>query len=80
MCPLLYDLQVPEGASPGKYKLRVEGSVGFTLPGGLFSNDTDLEFFPKRVSVFIQPSKFMCGKEDLSMLIVHINNDILYRL
>lgn len=43
--------------SPGNYTLRVAGYSDPALEGQIFSNDTELFFDTKQVSVFIQLSK-----------------------
>lgn len=48
-------LQVPDSLHPGSYKLKVQG----TGHGLHFTNETDLAFESKSISVFIQTDKAM---------------------
>lgn len=47
--------QVPDSLHPGSYKLKVQG----TGHGLHFTNETDLAFESKSISVFIQTDKAM---------------------
>ena len=45
--------QMPPGAEAGNYTLVVEGSMDEDHAMPVFTNETDLIFHPKHVSVFI---------------------------
>ncbi|GFS03937.1 CD109 antigen [Elysia marginata] len=53
----IMQLKIPANASPGKYKLRLQGRLDALVSGSIFRNETDIEFSSKKVSVFIQMSR-----------------------
>lgn len=50
-------LRVPPTSVKGNYRLRVEGILDDMLGGIFFQNDTQLEFSPRSMTIFIQTDK-----------------------
>ncbi|XP_046585013.1 LOW QUALITY PROTEIN: murinoglobulin-1-like [Haliotis rubra] len=53
----IMQLQMPQNAQAGQYRLRVEGTLNGGTSGYIFRNETDIEFDTKQASLFIQMSK-----------------------
>ncbi|KAK4884325.1 hypothetical protein RN001_000596 [Aquatica leii] len=58
-------MRIPSTSAPGEYKLRVEGLYENTLGGAAFSNETELAFSQRSMTIFIQMDKpiYMQGEE-----------------
>ncbi|KAI1297211.1 Antigen -like protein [Halotydeus destructor] len=50
-------LKVPATSLPGTYKLRVEGNLNGVLGGTAFSNETDLDFSQRSMTIFVTSDK-----------------------
>ena len=55
MCSLY--LQTPSKMTPGNYSIKVSGYSDVSLSGLVFTNETELFYENKQVSVFILTSK-----------------------
>ncbi|XP_074646935.1 CD109 antigen-like [Tubulanus polymorphus] len=55
----LVEMRMPEKAGEGRYYMRIEGSIDGGASGVIFSNETELIFDDKRVSIFIQLNKLI---------------------
>ncbi|RUS75424.1 hypothetical protein EGW08_016803 [Elysia chlorotica] len=55
----IMQLQMPDSAQEGHYKLRVEGRLQESAMGNIWHNETDIELFNKQASLFMQMSKPM---------------------
>lgn len=67
--------------SPGNYTLRVAGYSDPSLEGQIFSNDTELFFDTKQLSVFIQLSKpFYRQGQTGKIIIIIVLCDILSQI
>ncbi|XP_048253504.1 CD109 antigen-like [Haliotis rufescens] len=53
----IMQLQMPQNAQAGQYRLRLEGTLNGGTSGYIFRNETDIEFDTKQASIFIQMSK-----------------------
>ncbi|KAK6185943.1 hypothetical protein SNE40_008070 [Patella caerulea] len=53
----IMQLQMPQNAPAGSYKLRLEGTLNGGISGYIFYNETDILFDTKQASMFIQMSK-----------------------
>ena len=49
--------QIPPTSQFGSYKLKVEGDVHGVLGGTAFSNETDLQYSQRSMTIFIQTDK-----------------------
>lgn len=58
-------LRIPPTSVAGNYRLRVEGTLDDMLGGVAFSNETDLFFSPRSMTIFIQTDKpvYMQGQK-----------------
>ena len=56
---------MPSNAQPGKYKLRLQGRLDALVSGNIFTNETDIEFSKKKVSLFIQMSRPLYRQEQM---------------
>lgn len=56
ICKILI-FQIPPTSQIGAYKLKVEGDVHGVLGGKAFSNETDLQYSQRSMTIFVQTDK-----------------------
>ncbi|ELU16655.1 hypothetical protein CAPTEDRAFT_200949, partial [Capitella teleta] len=76
----MVQMLIPDNSEQGNYSLRVEGTSNGGQSGYIFWNETDLEFQPKQVAVFIQTNKpFYCQGQKVLFRVMPVKSNLISR-
>ncbi|XP_050698378.1 CD109 antigen-like isoform X1 [Eriocheir sinensis] len=70
-------LQIPRTSEGGDYRLRIEGNVPGTIGGTIFSNDTQLFFSTRFLTILIQTNRpVYTGEQTVRFRIILLTTDL----